>query len=134
MPNGKAKRQLDDLMNDMYEAGEIEGLDEIVPKSLQKRIAKICDCRIPDLASTNRKMNIMAAKHLMRYALRCSGLSLSKTGKILNCDHATVVNSVNVVENFLSLNGKDTTGVYGYFKEAIPYIFEELDPVPNGGY
>lgn len=54
-----------------------------------------------DITSTSRKRELIDIKHAFRFGMRKLGYRVADIGRMIGCDHATVVNSVKVANNLI---------------------------------
>lgn len=74
--------------------------------SLEKILSKVSVClnvTINDIKGERKNGNIPKARHLYCYIARLNGYTFKKIGAKINRNHATVMNSCNVIENELEI-------------------------------
>jgi len=78
--------------------------------SEEKRLIKtVNDYFSVDITDTWRKRELVDIKHAFRYNMRKLGYRVADIGRMLDCNHATVVHSVRTAKNFMETDQSFTT-------------------------
>lgn len=78
---------------------------DIKPKKPDEVFDEVCEklkLTKQQILSKKRTSNLLIARCLVCYYLKCSGCSLSEIGRILNRDHSTIINSLKKYEKYKS--------------------------------
>lgn len=64
------------------------------------------DVTASEIMGKTRKDEIVLARHVFRFMLYCELRNFYRIGRMTKCNHATIIHSVDVVEDFRATNPK----------------------------
>lgn len=72
-----------------------------------------------DILQKSRKIEVVLPRHLFRWCLYMEGLSKNKIAKLSECNHATVIHSINYVANWIKINPNEVNEMIYLAKDEI---------------
>ena len=90
------------------------------PEQIIKKVSEFSKIREKDIIGKKRFKNIIEARHVCIYLIRLKfDLQIEKIGKIINCDHSTVVYACKHVDEMLEYNKDFSKKWSGFIKKII---------------
>lgn len=72
-----------------------------------------------DVMSPTRKAEVVLPRHLFRWCLYMEGLPKHRIAVLSNCNHATVMHSINYVVDWIKTNKQEVDDMLSLIKEEI---------------
>lgn len=72
-----------------------------------------------DISHKTRTERVVLPRHLFRWCLYMEGLSKNKIAKLSECNHATIIHSINYVANWIKINPDEVNDMIYLAKDEI---------------
>ena len=87
----------------------------------KRLIHTVNDYFLVDIKSRSRKRELIDVKHAFRYGMRKLGYRVADIGRMMDCDHATVLHSVKAANNLI-----ETEAAFGHLVGVMGGILSDF--------